>query len=121
MLERGLDSYSRNQGTRPGWGPEAPHMQPRQVPGLLLQVWGTPACPPALAPRACVSLSLCHTAQSPPHQFLFLCLSTTQYYEMSYGLNIEMHKQVRSPHPLQPQTGGPGPLAVPQVQSGLRT
>lgn len=25
---------------------------------------------------------------------LFVCLFSFQYYEMSYGLNIEMHKQV---------------------------
>ena len=26
---------------------------------------------------------------------MFVCVCVSQYYEMSYGLNVEMHKQVR--------------------------
>lgn len=38
--------------------------------------------------------------------FLFVCLFSFQYYEMSYGLNIEMHKQVGAVLVPIPHLGG---------------
>lgn len=101
--------------------PKPPTCSPARCPGSCSRCGGLPLAlllPPS--GHVCLCPSVTQPSLRPP-PFLFLCLSTTQYYEMSYGLNIEMHKQVRSPHPLQLQTGGPGPLAAPQVQSGLYT
>ena len=109
MLERGLDNYSRSQGSParlgPGWG-QAGALTLPQLPASGPMRGQDPA--PACAPHLPSSSHTVRPILGPPH--FSLCLPTTQYYEMSYGLNIEMHKQVGH-HPRQV---GP-PLGDPQV------
>lgn len=118
----GWISIPETRGARPGWGPEvspAPPSSPTRCPGSYSQCGClppalTPATPMAAIPMAeYVSLPLSHPYPLPTP--ISLCLPATQYYEMSYGLNIEMHKQVCGPPLPQPQTGGPSPLAMLQV------